>query len=275
MDRSILSKRLLQFWKLSEGDRRELHSFVEALKLYGDAYVFGGFIRDVALGGGKSFKSDIDIVFDCHDDSGFKAFLSEYDLLTNKFGGHRLNMGRWPVDIWKYEDTWAFKEGLVKPTSPHSLLQTTYFNWDSALYDLQNYKLLSSRSYCEELRERKLDVVLSDNPNSNGAFIRSLRFLAKARAKTGYKLSNEILEGIHSWCSGDILQYEFDHFHSVALSENFLQNIKERSVHFDGEDWFQWCDQDDPRQLELFVEDSVAANRSNSSTICRMLRAAC
>lgn len=55
----------------------------------------------------------------------------------NKFGGFRLTHSRMDFDIWRLEDTWAFREDIISLHNIDSLLHTTLMTWDAVIYDIQ------------------------------------------------------------------------------------------------------------------------------------------
>ena len=76
--------------------------------------LFGGMLRDLSLVGNVGFKSDIDLVIDTEEDESLDYLLKTYSAKRNKFGGYRLCLSKWKVDIWMLKSTWAFREGYVK-----------------------------------------------------------------------------------------------------------------------------------------------------------------
>jgi predicted nucleotidyltransferase len=103
---------------LQKGVSTAANSVAEFLNLVsasvpdGDVYLFGGVLRDLALYGKKGFKSDIDLVVE-GDWSDLVSYIDHIGARKNKFGGYRLIVGEWPVDIWNAEETWAIKQGHV------------------------------------------------------------------------------------------------------------------------------------------------------------------
>ena len=93
----------------------------------GDVYLFGGVLRDLALLGRKGFNSDIDVVVEGNWEQ-FVSYLDSLKAHKNKFGGYRLTIGGWPVDIWNASETWAIKRGLVRYNGIASLTETTVLN---------------------------------------------------------------------------------------------------------------------------------------------------
>jgi predicted nucleotidyltransferase len=142
----------------------------------GDVYLFGGILRDLALHGQRGFNSDIDLVVEgnwpnCAD------YLRKLGAQNNKFGGYRLTVAGWPIDIWNAKETWAIREGLVRYHGISSLTETTVLNWDAILMNWRTKVFVHRRTYIEALRKRILDVVLQQNPNPLGMAVRVFRHL--------------------------------------------------------------------------------------------------
>lgn len=148
----------------------------------GDVYLFGGILRDVALFGPRGFTSDIDLVVEGDWDHCVN-YLVSLGGHRNKFGGFRLAVDGWPVDIWNAADTWAIRQGLVTYRSIASLTETTVLNWDAILMNWRTGAFVCREKYLEELRDRTLDVVLTANPNPLGMVVRVFRHLCSKDAR--------------------------------------------------------------------------------------------
>lgn len=142
----------------------------------GDVYLFGGVLRDLALLGQEGFNSDIDIVVEGNW-SNCVTYLESLGARKNKFGGYRLEVAGWPIDIWNAKETWAIKQGLVQYKSIASLTETTVLNWDAILMNWRTRIFVCRKNYLEELKLRLLDIVLEENPDPLGMAVRVLRHL--------------------------------------------------------------------------------------------------
>ena len=111
----------------------------------GNVYLFGGVLRDLALLGRKGFNSDIDLVVE-GDWSHFVSYLQSLKAHKNKFGGYRLMVDGWPIDIWNAKETWAIKQGFVLYKGIASLTDTTVLNWDAILMNWRTRKEFMSSS---------------------------------------------------------------------------------------------------------------------------------
>lgn len=201
-----------------------------------NVFVFGGMIRDIGLFSVDRFDSDIDLVFSGSELDLYEA-LSKLDVgkvTSNKFGGNRLNLDIWDVDIWCDKHTWAFEEKHIEFKSIMDLLDTTLMSWDSALYNIRTQQLLVKDDYLDNLRKRHLDLVLEQTPNEIGAFVRLLRTILN---KDVQSVSQRILNSINSYYSKfdvhEVIEYEMESFKSNTLSIkkiNLLSHIVERNI---------------------------------------------
>lgn len=228
-DRVALTKKLERFFGGKSNGRREVTGFVNNLSKTHDVLAFGGLVRDVCLSGVKHFRSDLDLVIRSEDWGQLSNSLLEQGAQINKFGGLRLQVSRWLVDVWDIEETWAFKAGLVELKSDESLLKTTYFNWDAAYYNISKNTLCSKDTYFEDISNKILSVNLEETPNQFGSFIRALRLIVKYKAKTSHTLSSIVSRGLFENNNDSIIKYEKLHFSYPLLSDFYLSLLREES----------------------------------------------
>jgi len=160
----------------------EFLNFITDAMPDGDVYLFGGILRDMALLGRRGFNSDIDLVVDGNW-SNFVNYLEFLNAHKNKFGGYRLMVGEWPVDIWNARETWAIKKGLVEYKGIASLTETTVLNWDAILMNWRTRNFIYRKNYIDDINSMSLDIVLEKNPNPLGMAIRVFRHLCLKNAK--------------------------------------------------------------------------------------------
>lgn len=147
----------------------------------GDIYLFGGVLRDLAILGGRGFSSDIDIVVEGNWESCMQ-YLEHLGADKNKFGGYRLEVASWKVDIWNAKETWAIAQGLVPYKGISSLTETTVLNWDAVLMNWRRRTFIFSERYLDDIQNRRLDIVLEHNPNPAGMAMRAFRHLCLKEA---------------------------------------------------------------------------------------------
>ncbi|HEY9080477.1 hypothetical protein [Magnetovibrio sp.] len=206
---SALQRRLKRFWCDNRKRKRGLLSFVESLHDVGAPAVFGGMVRDFARGGAVHFRSDVDMVVSTDDADHLDWFLRNYDSVRNKFGGHRVRLDRWLVDVWPVANTWAFNQGYVDGGELKDLTQTTFFNWDAAVYEISTNHLHLIDRYIEDVEEGHLDINLEANPNPSGMVVRAWKLMRSMEASISPELAVYICnfiyehknELIHSYAS--------------------------------------------------------------------------
>ena len=148
----------------------------------GELYLFGGVLRDLAMSGRKGFDSDFDLVVE-GDWSHLIKYLERLGASRNRFGGYRLYVERWPIDIWAARETWAIREGFIRYRSIESLTKTTILNWDAILLNWRTREMIYRPDYFFEIKQHLMDVVLTENPNPLGAAVRAFRHLCSKDAE--------------------------------------------------------------------------------------------
>ena len=148
----------------------------------GELYLFGGVLRDLAMFGRKGFVSDFDLVVE-GDWAHLTKYLERLGASRNRFGGYRLYVEKWPMDIWAARETWAIREGFVQYRGIESLTKTTILNWDAILLNWRSRELVCRPDYFHEIQQHLMDVVLTENPNPLGAAVRAFRHLCSKDAE--------------------------------------------------------------------------------------------
>lgn len=183
----------------------------------GDVYLFGGVLRDLALLGRSGFQSDIDLVVD----GGWKrcsSILESLGAQRNKFGGYRLEVSGWPIDVWCAQETWAVRRGIVEYKGVSSLTETTVLNWDAILMNWRTKEFVCRENYLEDLKGRLLDLVLEQNPNPLGTAVRVFRHLCSkdARGMTP-AVADYLAECAFKYSFSDVHKYELKSYGSALV----------------------------------------------------------
>lgn len=172
-----------------------------------DSAIFGGMIRDFGLGDAREFKSDIDIVTMSSSKEIF-ALIKDYDPQRNKFGGFRFFVEKQMFDIWSFEDTWAFKEGIIKGEKLEDICRTTFFNADAAIYKLNESKILNLSEFYFAISERILDINLEHNPNPEKMVNRTIKMVVNKNMGISTRLAQFIIDTEYKNC---YLEKSFKH----------------------------------------------------------------
>ncbi|GAB4199814.1 MAG: hypothetical protein Tsb002_35640 [Wenzhouxiangellaceae bacterium] len=211
-------------------------NFITDVVPEGHVYLFGGVLRDLALYGQRGFDSDIDLVVD-GDWVEVVKYIKKKNAVKNKFGGYRLYIGYMPVDIWNAKDTWAIKNGLIQYRGVASLVETTVTNWDAILMNWRTKRFVHREDYFNELRSRKLDLVLEKNPNPLGVFIRILRFfvLKDVNVLTP-SVFTYIVESMKAYSIEEVQRREMESFGKTYIDEPLYKYFYEIEEHYSGGD---------------------------------------
>ena len=214
----VLAKRVTRFLSRERSRDSRLHELLEVLGAEGEAYLFGGVLRDIALFGVDAFMSDLDVVFVGPDEQLME--LERLGATKNRFGGFRIATDWWLVDLWEARQTWAFRSGVREYNGIESLLDTTITNWESVLYGLGGGRLVCREAYFEDLRRRYLDVVCEENPNALGMYVRLLKaYICKEASLLSVKAAETLAHGLEVYSLSDVNSYELEHYGRVFVSE--------------------------------------------------------
>ncbi|MEX1198158.1 MAG: hypothetical protein WEB57_09885 [Pseudohongiellaceae bacterium] len=208
----------------------EFLDFVTTSVPDGDLYLFGGVLRDIALFGQRGFHSDIDLVVE----GSWKAcipFLESLGARRNRFGGYRLFVGGWPVDIWNARETWAITEGHVSYRGIDSLLETTVLNWDAILMNWRTRRFVCHDNYLEMLRHRMMDVVLEYNSNPLGMAVRVFRHLCLKDAKSiSIKAARYMTRCTRHYTYGQLVDSELGSYGNRFIEEAIYMMFREFDI---------------------------------------------
>ncbi len=207
---------------LHSTDITEFINFCSDVITDGDIYLFGGIIRDLALFGPRAFNSDIDIVVD-GDLTSLVPTLENHGAIKNKFGGYRLYIENWPIDIWQASETWAIKSGFVNYEGISSLINTTVLNWDAILMNWRTENFIFGEKYFQELQSRSLKIILAKNPNPLGMLVRILRHMClKEAEKIDMESVKYLSAAVKKYNHTQISTYEMESYGSQEINRKIL-----------------------------------------------------
>ena len=199
----------------------------------GDVYLFGGVIRDLALLGRRGFNSDIDLVVE-GDWDNFVRYLEFLGARKNRFGGFRLEVAGWPIDIWYARETWAIKQGLVRYAGIASLTETTVLNWDAILMNWRTRNFIFRENYLEQIKMRALDIVLEENPNPRGMAVRVFRHLcSKDATKITATAARYLAHCTKAFTFDEIKEKEIDSYGASVIDAAIFRLFEHLNVNED------------------------------------------
>jgi len=152
-----VAERLRRFVrKLKKDD--DLESFIGILNATGEAYLFGGAPRDVAFGAGR-LVNDLDIFVSGPVDIEQIRSVGTFVKRTN-FGGFRLVIGKYEVDVWELDKSYAFRFDASSYISTRNLLNSVCFSTDGIALSLKSGRSTVTSAFLASLRDRRLDFVV-------------------------------------------------------------------------------------------------------------------
>ena len=199
------------------------------LELAGNVILIGGVLREFLDHRKIQNLRDNDIIVDVKSESQWSRVIEEYSLRTNRFGGHKIFCEGLLVDVWRIEQTWAFREKIIS-CSPKDYIKllpdTVFLNLDSIIYDWTNEKWYKEK-YLEGMHSRVIDVVLDKNPYILLNITRA--YVLKDRYDMSFspKLSHLIIEEGKKYSSREsfveaILSEQEKRYHRVIFSKDRL-----------------------------------------------------
>lgn len=163
-----------------------------------DAYLFGGFPRDLAVFGPEVEPRDIDVVVEGMTSDQIISRFSESVKRRTRFGGVVLEMYGWHIDVWPVEDTWGFKLRDQFENSLDNLPKTTFLNAEAIALQLRNPSKKARKVYehgfFDGLRKRVLEVNLKENPYPELCIVRALLLAVKLDFSLGPSLVQYIVD---------------------------------------------------------------------------------
>ena len=191
-DRSRLRDKADRFLSRRSAARREVVAFADELLEMGPTVVIGGLLRDLHLDGSRAFRSDVDFAVHPATLADFDRFAARHGGVANRFGGVAMRRGRWNVDVWPLQRTWARVAGHRRIERIEDLVEATFFDWDAVVYDVGGRTILARPGSLEAMRGRILGISLHANPNPFGNAVRALRYAVRYRAALAPELAEHV-----------------------------------------------------------------------------------
>jgi hypothetical protein len=230
--------------------RVEVSSFANRMAELGPIAVIGGMLRDLYLAGNRYFVSDVDFVISPSSLPEFDRLAALYLAQKNRFGGYGLKLGRWKVDIWPLERTWAAVHGHVDVHALADLTKVTFFDWDAIIYKPHEGNLFYCADWFERVDQRILEINLEPNPNPLGNAVRALRYARRWNAKLGPRLAQHVYTQIFDSGWDCLVQSERTSFTSQILRHLDSNRVIELLKACERDSWAQ------PADLRLGAEQT-------------------
>lgn len=190
--------------------------------------LFGGAARDILLNGPKALPRDFDIVVvGCPSVGALQAALKVFQPDRNGFNGFTFSADNTAFDLWRLEDTWAFRPASLNIASPVlvDLLKTTFFNIEQIVCELPAGVIHKAPGFTQGFQNRILELNYPENPYPLLALIRTVAFVKKYHMKIGPKLEDWILTQRMEVKEGLVSRVQTKYFGSRVVNYEELSRV--------------------------------------------------
>lgn len=208
---------------------RRVEEFINELDLHHTTYLFSGILRNYFLNIYEQPR-DLDIVISRKNSySDLIRILNDYgDYKLNAFGGFKINIKGLSIDIWYIEDTWAIKHKLVKIGNKpieKSVLESTFFNFSSILYDFNNNKFIYDNSFENFYKTKTIDIVLEKNLNELLCLINIIYYAEKFKLNLSDKVKDYFAKRFLNYNEEEYYEIQIKHFKSIYYKYSFIKDF--------------------------------------------------
>lgn len=164
---------------------------LEYLKSCTDVFIFSGIIRDFFLN--IDSIRDLDIVLGKKIDFEFikNYIFSDMTVNVNSFGGYKITINEFRIDVWTIENTW----GIInekKNATRSSLINSAFFNFSAILFHFNTDEFYCNDVFVNFLNTKEIDIVYEKNPNIPLCFVNALYYKNKLSMPLSAKLKRWI-----------------------------------------------------------------------------------
>jgi hypothetical protein len=217
--RSLLLRRLRHFLSDDRGSwirplLRILRSFDQSSS---SLFFFGGLPRDLIAYNRPRQPRDVDLVMEADE---VETVLEKFEpslIRRNRFGGLRLDIHGWAIDVWPASRTWAFQAGIVGGREVQDLPRTTFFNVEAIVVELAPRRTSRKRrvyehGFFDALARRELDINLEDNPYPALCIVRAMVLSRRLRFSLSPKLVGYIVYYSSQYGVDQLLETQRSHY---------------------------------------------------------------
>lgn len=241
----LLRRRVRRFLHV----REDVSDFVHQIAHAGEVAIFGGMLRDFAIGGSLQFLSDVDLVVQGDEDELMRA-LGAFSYSRNRFGGYRIRHKKQLFDVWCLSATWASREGHVDVAAFSDLPKTTFFDWDAIAYNVRTSEFHCVDDYVGRLHSGVVGINLSANPNELGVVVRALRMAVTRDLAFHPELATYVATRLSSYSPDSLCDFERKSFSRPALSMAMISDVQ-RQLHSHRAQGTARCFRVNREQMEL------------------------
>lgn len=181
-------------------------ALLESCNRIGEAYLFGGVVRDALLGSSGVF-GDVDIFVSGPVDAESIERISRVSRRTN-FGGMRLVVGRYDVDIWELSKSLAFRFERGAEKSVRGLLSTVCFSTDAVAVSLVSGNVLADSRFNKTVNSRVFGFVSKPFALEKLQVVRIARICVKNGVKPDREVCKYFVDGVDFFGVDELVKAE-------------------------------------------------------------------
>lgn len=191
-------------------------------------YLFGGLLRDILILGRRQRPRDIDVVITGGESEDFAAGVLPYIRHRNRFGGFRLELSKWQMDVWSLEKTWAFQHFRNLDPRPQNLPRTTFLNVEAIAVSIEEGAepgKIYEHNFFHAISVRTIDINFEDNPYPELAAVRALSTAIRIRFALSPRLGKYILNIEKRVGSSRLVAAQETHYGYVRFRKQDLNSL--------------------------------------------------
>lgn len=223
--------RLRLLLRRRRGRRNPVADFFDRLGEVGAAgFLFGGAPRDLLLAPPGKRPRDLDIVVTGLDPSEAEDLFGHYCVGRTRYGGYRLLVGDWPVDVWTVDSTWAIRtHALFFTNGFQDLPRTTFLNIEAVLVSISpgshgTHDIVDGGFY-EAVRSRRLELNFEPTVSVELCVARALYVATKLNFKIGPRLSRYLSRARQTSSIDAVIAAQMSHYGRIRLERSELDRL--------------------------------------------------
>jgi hypothetical protein len=139
---------------------------------------------------------DLDIILGYVPNKELVALFSRNIRGRTGLGGLKLQVKDWSVDLWRLQDTWAFREKKVAGTGFSDYPKTTFLDIDAVAVELlsirRQKRRIYSQGFFEAISNKIIELNFQENPEPAKCIVRALQIADRFAFRIGPKLASFI-----------------------------------------------------------------------------------
>lgn len=202
----------------------QVSSFLQLLNAQGEAFIFGGAVRDVVFGS-PAKVCDLDIVvagsFDIAEiESRFGT------ARRTKLGGFRTHIGPFEVDFWDLNKSATLQSYARSEVNLLHLLKNVCFSTDAIAMSTSRFRLIEGSPFVEAYEHRMLEFVRPPLTFDPKVLARIARLVTKHRLQMSVAVASYFVHGLEMFGSSKILDVELGWGEFSFLNGIQIENVR-------------------------------------------------